>query len=95
MPADDAQVMLTFRYREQLDSIVRDLERIDKLTPCESSRHGCLMKGEAAAIIEARKDALLRYIQVICRDHILWSKKLLDEGWKVKPKKQRRKRASR
>lgn len=77
---------LIFAYREHLSSIVRDLENIDKLIPSESSRIGCLFNKEAdreaAAIIEHRKDCLLRYIQVICRDHILWSKRLLKRGWK-------------
>ncbi len=78
----ERQVALTFDYAENLRSIVRDLESIDRLVPAESSRIGCLMKdSEASAIIEHRKKDLLRYVQVICRDHIHWSKKLLKKGW--------------
>ena len=81
----DRQIALTFRYAEQLRSIVRDLRNIDALIPAEASRHGCLFsKGEEAAIIEARKSDLLGYIQSICRDHVLWGEKLLREGWEGK-----------
>lgn len=93
--SQQVQESLTFEYREQLDAIVRDMENIDRLIPAESSRCGCLMdskkQGNEMAIIEARKSKLLTYIQTICRDHIVWSKKLLDKGWKVEHLKARRK----
>jgi hypothetical protein len=76
--------MELFQCQENLRSIVRDLEHIDILIPAESSRHGSHMNrkthGEEMAIIEARKSVLLGYIQVICRDHIRWSKRLLGEN---------------
>jgi hypothetical protein len=81
----DEQEMIAFRYRENLLSLIRDLENIDRLIPAESSRYGCLMnsktQAEEMALIEGRKKDLLRYIQTVCRDHIIWSKKLLDAGW--------------
>jgi len=83
--ARENQIHLTFRYAENLKTIVRDLRAIDTLIPAEMSRHGCLFNGgEEAAIIEARKSDLLVYIQSICRDHILWGEKLLQEGWEVR-----------
>ena len=77
------QVALTFDYHDRLSSVVEDLETINRLIPREFARWGCLAKGEAAAIIEGRKRDLLSYIQTICRDHILWSKKLMKQGWDV------------
>jgi hypothetical protein len=79
-----------FEYQERLRDILRDLEAIDLLIPRESNRIGCLQPGsESAAIIEHRKTNLLKYIQVICRDHLFWGNKLLDaassDGPKEKP----------
>lgn len=83
----EQQQYIAFNYRENLEAIVRDLKNIDSLIPAESSRHGCLFDkathGEESAIVEARKNDLLRYIQTICQDHIIWSQKLLDAGWTV------------
>jgi hypothetical protein len=39
------------------------------------------MEPEAAAIIQARKNDLLGYIQTICRDNQYWGQKLLADGW--------------
>ena len=86
----ERQVMLTFEYHEQLEPILRDLGEIDKLIPWESSRSGGIMRDvETRCIIEHRKDSLLRYIQVICRDHLHFAKKYLkkripDHPWEVK-----------
>jgi hypothetical protein len=81
----DRQEAVAFRYHERLHDIVRDLENIDRLIPAEASRHGSMVKDQhASAIIEARKSDLLRYIQTICRDHIFWGNKLLNEGWIAK-----------
>lgn len=51
---------------------------IQRVIPEECSRHGCNQPdAEASAIIEDRKIELLDYIQTICRDHLLWGRKLL------------------
>ena len=85
--ANEAQIALTFEYHERLADIVRDLEALDNILPHEISRTGCLMdskrQGNEIAIIEYRKKELMSYIQTICRDHVVWSKKLLDRGWRA------------
>jgi hypothetical protein len=90
-PLIEQQRMIAFEYRENLDAIVRDLQNIDLLIPRESSRCSLFVKdGEAQAIIEARKNDLLGYIQTICRDHIRWSEKLLKGGWTPEQRKARK-----
>lgn len=83
----ERQTTLTFRYYEQLRSILRDLKSIDKLIPKEISRIPTVSTlDNASAIIVGRKDDLLAYIQTICRDHMYWSEKLMNEkapGWRV------------
>ncbi len=75
----EKQKSLTFEFHQALGQVVDDLRNIDKLIPNESSRIMTSdMEDEPAAIIQARKQELLNYIQVICRDHIYWSKKLID-----------------
>ena len=70
-----------FDYQEHLRGVLSDLRNIRGLIPAESSRYGCLVKDtEAAAIIEARKSDLLRYIQVICDDHLFWGEQLLERS---------------
>jgi len=67
-----------FSYQENLRKVMRDLRNIRTLIPAESSRTGLIaMSSEARAIIEARKDYLLRYIQIICDDNLHWGEKLL------------------
>lgn len=67
---------------EQLNSIVRDLENIEKLLPKEISRVAYKQKLEPALLIQSRKNNLLRYIQTICRDNIYWGKKVLEGKYK-------------
>ena len=70
-----------FDYQENLRRVLRDLRNVRGLIPAESSRYGCLVKDtEAAAIIEARKSDLLKYIQVICDDHLFWGEQLLERS---------------
>ena len=86
----EQQRAITFNYYENLDAIVRDLNNINLLIPRESSRCSLFVKDkEAQAIIEARKNDLLRYIQTICRDHIRWSEQLLKDGWTTEKQKAR------
>lgn len=39
------------------------------------------MQDEAQALIVARKNDLLSYIQTVCRDHVLWGGKVIEQGW--------------
>lgn len=81
----DRQESHCFRYYEELRSILRDLETIDGLIPAEVSRISLgQQRDESTAIIVGRKDDVLRYIQTICRDHLHYGKKLLNDGWIVK-----------
>ncbi len=90
----ESQISLTFEHYKRLQEIVCDLENIDRLVPGEASRSNAFMDrrtmAEEICIIEHRKQNLLKYIQTICRDHIAWSKPLLDAGWKAKRKHVRR-----
>lgn len=83
----DRQISLTFKYAELLRAIVRDLDNLDRLIPAEVSRHGCLFssqtQGEEMALVEGRKNDLLRYVQTVCRDHVRWGNKLLEKGWRA------------
>ena len=72
---------VAFQYYELLRSVLRDLENVDSLIPHESARSSHNLEGEAAAIIDHRKVALLGMIQIICRDHIHWGARLLSGGW--------------
>src|SRR4051794_35739668 len=83
---------VAFDLYESLKYALRDLEKIDRLIPSESSRsaYGLLGKDvEAVCIIEARKTELLGYIQIICRDHLHFGRKLLAKGWEPEHAKQK------
>jgi hypothetical protein len=82
----ERQEMLCFQYHEHLESILKDLEWIDKVIPRESSRYApASLSSERDAIIQGRKHDLLAYIQTICRDHMLYSKRLFAMGRKDAP----------
>jgi hypothetical protein len=82
----EAQRSLCFKYYENLQAILKDLEAIDKLTPRETSRYASAsLERESDAIIQGRKHDLLRYIQTICRDHMYWSEELMKHGRKDCP----------
>lgn len=71
-----------FALHEALRAALKDLWRIRRLIPAESSRHSSLMEdGEARAIADARKNQLLSYIQTICEDHLFWGGKEITAGW--------------
>ncbi len=77
----EKQRSLTFGFHQALGQVIEDLKKIDSLIPAESSRISRPeTQDEAAAIIQSRKRKLLNYIQVICRDHIYYAKKFLDDS---------------
>lgn len=70
-----------FSYQENLRWILSDLRRIRNLVPSESSRSPSARHDDAArAIINARKQELLLYIQAICDDHLHWGNELLRQS---------------
>jgi hypothetical protein len=74
------QEMLCFHYHENLQSILQDLEAIDKLVPREVSRYApASLHNSKDAIIQGRKVDLLKYVQTICRDHLLYSRQMMDD----------------
>jgi hypothetical protein len=86
-----SQDSIAFCYYENLRSILSDLQHIDSLIPKESSRSSYRITGEGAAIIEHRKQNLLRMIQTICRDHMYFGAQLLAKGWTPEQHSERRK----
>lgn len=94
-PIDEME-SIAFDYYELLGSLIRDCEVIDKMIPRESARvPRAALASESDAIIIARKDDLLGYVQTICRDHIHWGKLLLEGGWTLKQRAEHRARTGR